>query len=677
MGVVYQAEQLEPVHRQVALKVIRLGMDSKDVVARFEAERQALAVMDHPGIATVFDAGTTDRGRPYFVMEFVAGIPLTAYCDRNNLSTRRRLELFISICHAVQHAHQKGVIHRDLKPSNILVMEGEEGPLPKIIDFGIAKATQEDVVERTMATAIGQVVGTPEYMSPEQADLSGIDVDTRTDIYSLGVVLYELLTGALPFESEHLRSAGLAGLQKIIQEQEPPTPSDRLTTLGERKSEVAKRRMTEAATLGRELRGDLDWIIMKAMEKDRARRYETAYGFAMDLRRYLADEPVEARPPSTAYKVRKFVRRNRVGVIAASAVTVVLVAGMVGTGIGFLRARSEATKATTIYNYLSGILTSVDPRKAQGKEVTVREVLDDAADRLGEKFAAQPETEGLLRSVIGSTYSQLGLYDEAEPHLIRSTELLEKALGPEDDETLTALNRLANNYFAQDRFEVAEPIWIDLIAKARRAHGDDDPSTFTYMQNLAAGYLARDDYDRAEPLLVEAAEGLRRVVGPEDKRTTLALNNLGELYKQNHRFDEAEPLVKEVLEIRRHVLGDTHPQTLIGVFNLSDFYREQGKDAEAEPYCAEALDGFRHVMGEEHPYTILAMTAMADLLMRLGKTDEAEPLAVESYELSRAKLGEDHWNTQDAVKVLVEVNESRGDTAGAAKWRVKLLPEDP
>jgi len=677
MGVVYQAEQFEPVHRQVALKVIRLGMDSKDVVARFEAERQALAVMDHPGIATVFDAGTTGRGRPYFVMEFVAGIPLTAYCDRRKLSTGKRLELFISICHAVQHAHQKGVIHRDLKPSNILVMEEEEGPLPKIIDFGIAKATQEDVVAKGMQTAIGQVVGTPEYMSPEQADLSGIDVDTRTDIYSLGVVLYELLTGALPFESEELRSAGLAGLQKIIQEQEPPTPSAKLTSLGKRTGKVARRQMAEAAALGRQLRGDLDWIIMKAMEKDRARRYETAYGFAMDIRRYLAHEPVEARPPSTAYKVGKFVRRNRLGVIAASAVTVALIAGIVGTGIGLLRAKSEAAKATTINLYLNKILTSVKPSKAQGEEVTVRAVLDKAALDLEEEFAAQPETEGLVRSTIGSTYSHLGHYDQAETHLARSVELLERELGSDHEETLTALNGLANNYFHKGRLEQAESIWLDLIDTKRRIHWEDDPDTLTLMQNLGARYLAEEDYERAEPLLIEAAEGLRRAVGLEDEKTTRALSNLGELYKQTHRFDEAKPLVVEVLEIRRRVLGDSHPQTLIAIFNMSDLYREQENYSEAEPYCAEALDGFRRVMGEDHAYTILAMTAMSDLLMRVGKTAEAESTAAEAYERSRAKLGDDNWNTHDAVKVLIELYETRGDENRAAEWRSKLPAGEP
>jgi serine/threonine protein kinase len=677
MGVVYQAEQFEPVHRQVALKVIRLGMDSKDVVARFEAERQALAVMDHPGIATVFDAGTTKRGRPYFVMEFVAGIPLTAYCDQRKLSTRKRLELFISICHAVQHAHQKGVIHRDLKPSNILVMEEEEGPLPKIIDFGIAKATQEDVVAKGMQTAIGQIVGTPEYMSPEQADLSGIDVDTRTDIYSLGVVLYELLTGALPFESEELRSAGLAGLQKIIQEQEPPTPSAKLTSLGTQTGKVARRQIAEAAALGRQLRGDLDWIVMKALEKDRARRYETAYGFAMDIRRYLADEPVEARPPSTAYRVGKFVRRNRIGVIAASAVTLALIAAIVGTGIGFLRAKSEAAKAKTIYSYLFEILTSVDPRKAQGEEVTVRQVLEDAAAKLEVKFAEQPETEGLLRSTIGSTYSQLGHYNQAEPHLLRSAELLGRELGPKHDETLAVLNRLANNYFKQDQFEAAEPIYLELIETERRIYGEDDPRTLTHMQNLGAKYLAQEDYDRAEPLLTQAAAGLRRVVGLENDNTSRALNNLGELYKQTHRFDEAEPIVIEVLEIRRRVLGDSHPQTLIAVFNMSDFYREQEKYAESEPYCAEALAGFRRVMGEDHAYTILAMTAMSDLLMRVGNTAKAESTAAEAYERSRAKLGDDHWNTYDAVKVLVELYETRGDDDRAAEWRSKLPADAP
>ncbi len=674
MGVVYKAEQTEPVRRNVALKVIRLGMDTKEVVARFEAERQALAVMDHPGIARVFDAGVTERGRPFFVMEYVQGVPIVDYCDRKDLPTRDRLKLFIDVCQSVQHAHQKGVIHRDLKPSNILVMEAEGGALPKIIDFGIAKATEGTSDEEGMQTTLGQLLGTPEYMSPEQADLFTVDVDTRTDIYALGVVLYELLAGDLPFDGKALRAGGFLKMQKMIKEQAPPRPSTRLTTLGERTTDIAKRRRTEPATLVRQLKGDLDWIVMMALEKDRDRRYQTANAFALDIQRFLDNEPVRARPPSTAYRVKKFVSRNRIGVGAGIAVTLALIGGMIGTAVGFVRATAEATRATAISSFLGDILTSVDPTKAQGREVTVREVLDEAATTVLDKFGDQPDVEASVRATVGTTYNHLGHYDRAEPHLLRTLEIRRRELGTDHPDTLRILNMVAVNYFQQRRLDEAAAIWREVLEVHRRTLGSDHPDTLTTMQNVAAAALAQQEYDEAEPLLEEILAGRTRVLGPDDPSTISTGNNLAELYKQTGRFEKAEPLYIRGLAARRAEQGNKHPRTLISVFNLGSLYNEMGRPDDAEPLVAEARSGFFEVMGEDHPYTLLATRELADVQLQQGRLADAERLAREAYRLHHARYGDDDDETQEVIALLVRLYERRGDSRQAAEWRARLTP---
>src|SRR6266516_2890091 len=417
-GVVYMADQEEPVRRRVALKIIKLGMDTRNVIARFDAERQALAMMDHPNIAKALDAGATQTGRPYYVMELVRGVKITSYCDQQKLSTRQRLDLFIHVCQAVQHAHQKGVIHRDIKPSNILITEQDGAPMPKIIDFGIAKATTDQrLADKTLFTAFEQFLGTPAYMSPEQAGLGGMDIDTRSDIYSLGVLLYELLTGHPPFDSEKFARSALDEIMRVIREEEPPRPSTRLTTLTEQElTTVAQRRQIESARLPKLVRGDLDGIVMKALDKDRRRRYDTANGLAHDLQRFVGNEPVVARPPSTVYRILKFAHRNKLAFGASAAVVAALIIGFGFSTWSLIKERharqlaaAEASKSEQVAKFLGEMLKGVNPANAKGRDTTIlREILDEAARRVARDLHNQPDVEAELRSVIGWVYNQIG-----------------------------------------------------------------------------------------------------------------------------------------------------------------------------------------------------------------------------------------------------------------------------
>ena len=419
MGSVYMAQQTEPVKRAVAVKVIKAGMDSKAVLVRFEAERQALAMMDHPNIARVLDAGTTDGGRPFFVMELVKGQPITQFCDQRKLTPRQRLELFVPVCQAIQHAHQKGIIHRDIKPSNVLIALYDDRPVPKVIDFGVAKATGQALTDRTLMTGFGAVVGTPEYMSPEQANLNNLDIDTRSDVYSLGVLLYELLTGSTPVDRKSLGKAALLEILRIVREVEAPKPSAKLSTLDTLAS-VAANRGTEAAKLSRLMKGELDWLVLKALEKDRTRRYETANGLARDIERYLADEVVEARPPSTGYRLKKFVRRHKGQVIAASLVLFALLVGIAGTTVGLIEAKrqqkiaqgkeqeakAEADKAKKARDFLVSIFEVSDTNGQRGI-MTARQLLDQAEKRIPKEFADQPESRAEVLAAIETAYAKM------------------------------------------------------------------------------------------------------------------------------------------------------------------------------------------------------------------------------------------------------------------------------
>ena len=454
-GLVYMAEQEKPLRRKVAMKIIKAGMDTKQVIARFESERQALALMDHPNIARVLDAGETDGGRPYFVMELVKGVPITEFCDQKKLPANERLELFIQACDAVQHAHQKGIIHRDLKPSNVMITMVDGRPATKVIDFGVAKAVEQRLTEKTLFTRYDQLIGTPAYMSPEQAELSGQDVDTRSDIYSLGVLLYELLTSTPPIDTEALRQAGLDEVRRMIRETDPPSPSARLRTLGEKLTTVAECRQAEPSALQRTLRGDLDWIVMKCLEKDRARRYATANGLAADLERFLNDEPVVARPPSNLYRLRKFARRHRLQVVFLSSLSVAIVGGAIFALVGFAEARrerdraliaeqrakeqqglarTEAARSEQVTRFLEEMLASVRPERAKGRDTTLlREILDETVARLHEDLDGQPEVEADLRRTLAGVYYALGDATNAAAMHREAVRLLKEQFGKNQD----------------------------------------------------------------------------------------------------------------------------------------------------------------------------------------------------------------------------------------------------
>jgi len=541
-GIVYMAEQQEPIVRRVALKVIKLGMDTKEVVARFEAERQALALMDHPNIARVFDGGATELGRPFFVMELVRGVPITKYCDEQNLPTAARLELFTQVCHAVQHAHQKGIIHRDLKPSNILVTINDGVPVPKVIDFGIAKATQGRLTDSTVFTAFEQFIGTPAYMSPEQAVMTSLDVDTRSDIYSLGVLLYELLTGRTPFDSKTLVAAGLDEIRRVIREVDPPRPSTRLSTLTDiDRSTVAQHRSTAPSQLSTLLCGDLDWIVMRCLEKDRARRYETANALALDLLRHLHDEPVVARPPSTGYRARKFVRRHRLAVSAGGAIAAALITSLAISTWSLVlekaareravaaeaeqsrlrvqaevarraeteqrqqaqanekKAVLEAVRSEQAFAFLSRMLLGLGSSAVIDRDKTLlREIVDKTVSRLDKELTDSPEIDGTVRGVLGAVYLDLGDFVKAEALAVASLDINKRAFGEEHEDVAGANVILSTVRLTQGRFIEATDLANEAVAVLQKLPRTKQRYVGAAHLVLGASLCAQDKLDAAE-----------------------------------------------------------------------------------------------------------------------------------------------------------------------------------
>jgi serine/threonine protein kinase/tetratricopeptide (TPR) repeat protein len=591
-GVVYMAEQTQPVRRKVALKVLKPGMDTRQVIARFEAERQALALMDHPNIARVFDAGSTPSGRPYFVMELVKGVPITEFCDQNQLTPRQRLELFLPVCQAVQHAHQKGIIHRDLKPSNVLVSRHDTTPVVKVIDFGVAKALGQELTDKTLFTGVAQMIGTPLYMSPEQAGMSDLDIDTRSDIYSLGVLLYELLTGTTPFRKERFNQVGYDELRRIIREEEPPRPSTRISTLGQAATTVSTQRQSDPRRLSRLFRGDLDWIVMKALEKDRNRRYETASAFAVDVQRYLDDEPVLACPPSAWYRLRKFVLRNQSAVTVAAVILVLVLAGTAAS-------TWQAVRATRAEQRTSDALADVTSAQAQ-----TREALDALTDDVVETmFARQPELEetekAFLRKVLGH-YEAVALRvpQTAEAQFLRAKGCfkvahLRELLGEQAEavagyrQAALLLEQLAGEFpdVAVYRHKLARTngnLGVLLAESGQEAEAEtafrqgialrtklaeDFPKVPEYRSELARNYndlaflLERQEkYEQAARAYHEALDRHEKLVAEWSgvpayhQHLARTRSNLGGLLRKQAKYPEAEPLYRQALKVQEEQL---------------------------------------------------------------------------------------------------------------------------
>lgn len=710
-GVVYRAEQTEPVKREVALKVIKRGMDTDAVVARFTAERQALAMMQHRGIATIYESGVTQDGRPYFAMELVRGQSITNYCDAHKLTIEERLRVFVQVCDAVQHAHTKGVIHRDLKPNNILVCENSKHPVVKIIDFGVAKALHEKLTEQTLHTHAGQIIGTPEFMSPEQSAHDPQAVDTRTDVYSLGMVLYVLLTGSMPFERDRFQGATLEQIRQIIREAPPTRPSTRVSTRRAQDGTLEAERSIDRATLVKLLKRDLDWIVVKCLEKSQERRYESASALRADIDRYLAHEPVLASPPSTTYKLRKFYRRNRVSVSAAGLVLVALVGGLAGTTYGLLEAdrhrqlasdraeiaelaqqraqeaerdaseRAQALELIATFqadqigavvpermglSLRDAIESSVQEEQQESLDVSLTPVnftnvaletlrenyFSRSLTEINERFKEQPEIQARLLHSLATTARNLGLFDIAREPQVRALELNRSIYGEMNVETLRSLMGQAIQLRYDGEMEASLAMHREVVARRTDLLGPDHPATLSAHNNLGVILQTMGMFDAARTAYSTAAEGRLEVLGQDHEDTLEAQANLGGLERAAGNVDASESLLQGVYERALESLGETHPRTISVFISYGNTLREAGRYEEAASLLKRVVTLRSSIFGDQHTATLTALNAYGQTLQEMGRAQDAEPELRKSYESRLRIFGSDNPLTVDAMNNL-------------------------
>ena len=673
MGQVWLAQQSEPVSRQVALKLIKAGMYDASTAQRFKTERQSLAIMDHPAIAKVFDAGTTSLGQPYLVMEFVDGLPITDYCDAKRLSIRERLQLFIRVCEGVQHAHQRAIIHRDLKPSNILVVEVDGRPTPRIIDFGLAKTMEPLVPDQTLFTQMGAFLGTPGYMSPEQADPQLRDVDTRTDVYSLGAILYELLTGTLPFDTADWKKRRPDEFLRRLREEDPPRPSSRISISHETSASRAEARGMEPRQLTSLVSGDLDWITMKALEKDRERRYSTPSSLSSDIENYLHNRPVTARPAGSGYRARKYIRRHAAALSVVAGALVVLVAFAVLQTVELRRITRERDRADRITDFMTNMFKVSDPGEARGNSVTAREILDKSAQEINTGLAADPELQVRLLDTMGHVYVNLGLYLKAQQTFERALTLAPRVGGTRNPAILSSMSRLAFLLIKRGRFKEAETMLRDTVDGQRRLFGPQNIATLSSTRYLAFALESEGRFREAEALMNDTLAIERRSLGSEAPETLLSMNVLANILDDEGRLQDAEQLYRETLAIQTRTLGPDYYQTLTTASNLAAVLQEESHLVDAEKLQREILATRTRVLGSDHPDTLAVKLNLANTLDSAGRYTDAEKLYLETLEAQRRVLGADHPETLTTMHCLGNTLRREGRKDDAEKLQRETL----